>query len=191
MSTWTDDRIKTLLKLWAGGLSVSQIAGRLGDVTRNSVIAKIHRLKHAKGDRAPVARVIGGPRPKQTRAPPPVAAKFGPPKSVPKPITRYVESQVRRFDPIKLVSMIDLENHHCRWPLNDPRSPEFRYCGETKALGLPYCVACASVAYTPPRIAARPAGVVAGGQTGKPGCLGGSGKIPAAGEAAALETEDA
>ena len=41
---WTDDRVDLLKKLWAEGLSASQIAGRLGSVTRNAVIGKVHRL---------------------------------------------------------------------------------------------------------------------------------------------------
>ena len=41
---WTDERVETLKKLWAEGLSASQIANRLGGVTRNAVIGKVHRL---------------------------------------------------------------------------------------------------------------------------------------------------
>ena len=41
---WTDDRVATLTKLWADGLSASQIAKQLGGVTRNAVIGKVHRL---------------------------------------------------------------------------------------------------------------------------------------------------
>ena len=41
---WTDERVELLKKLWAEGLSASQIAGRLGGVTRNAVIGKVHRL---------------------------------------------------------------------------------------------------------------------------------------------------
>ncbi|MCK5712484.1 MAG: GcrA cell cycle regulator, partial [Hyphomicrobiaceae bacterium] len=41
---WTDDRVDLLKKLWAEGLSASQIAGRLGSVSRNAVIGKVHRL---------------------------------------------------------------------------------------------------------------------------------------------------
>ena len=36
--SWTDDRVDLLKKLWSEGLSASQIAGRLGGVTRNAVI---------------------------------------------------------------------------------------------------------------------------------------------------------
>ena len=41
---WTDDRVKILKKLWSEGLSASQIANKIGDVTRNAVIGKVHRL---------------------------------------------------------------------------------------------------------------------------------------------------
>ena len=41
---WTEERVELLKKLWAEGLSASQIASRLGGVTRNAVIGKVHRL---------------------------------------------------------------------------------------------------------------------------------------------------
>ncbi|MEO1700865.1 MAG: GcrA family cell cycle regulator [Pseudomonadota bacterium] len=45
--SWTDERVETLKKLWADGLSASQIAAKLGGVSRNAVIGKVHRLKLA------------------------------------------------------------------------------------------------------------------------------------------------
>ena len=42
--SWTDERVELLKKLWADGLSASQIAAELGGVTRNAVIGKVHRL---------------------------------------------------------------------------------------------------------------------------------------------------
>lgn len=41
---WTDERVERLKKLWAEGLSASQIAAQLGGVSRNAVIGKVHRL---------------------------------------------------------------------------------------------------------------------------------------------------
>jgi hypothetical protein len=42
---WTDERVEELKRLWAKGLSSSQIAKQLGGgLTRNGVIGKIHRL---------------------------------------------------------------------------------------------------------------------------------------------------
>ena len=42
--SWTGDRVATLKKLWADGHSASTIATKLGEVTRNAVIGKVHRL---------------------------------------------------------------------------------------------------------------------------------------------------
>ncbi len=42
--SWTDERIETLKRLWEQGLTASQIADDLGNVTRNAVIGKAHRL---------------------------------------------------------------------------------------------------------------------------------------------------
>ena len=62
---WTDDRVDLLKKLWAEGLSASQIAGRLGEVTRNAVIGKVHRL--GLSGRATTSR-IKSHRPRQRMA---------------------------------------------------------------------------------------------------------------------------
>ena len=59
---WNDERVDLLKKLWSDGLSASQIAGRLGGVTRNAVIGKVHRLgpvgarHHLAHEIAPAAR---------------------------------------------------------------------------------------------------------------------------------------
>ncbi|GLR78041.1 global cell cycle regulator GcrA-like protein [Azospirillum oryzae] len=42
--SWTDERIQQLKDLWSQGLSASEIADILGDITRNAVIGKAHRL---------------------------------------------------------------------------------------------------------------------------------------------------
>ena len=42
--SWTDDRIETLRTMWEKGMTASQIADALGEVSRNAVIGKAHRL---------------------------------------------------------------------------------------------------------------------------------------------------
>ncbi len=50
---WTDERVELLKKLWADGLSASQIRGpKLGGITRNAVIGKVHRLGSPAAPRA-------------------------------------------------------------------------------------------------------------------------------------------
>lgn len=41
---WTDQRVEMLKKFWLQGFSASQIAKKLGGVTRNAVIGKAHRM---------------------------------------------------------------------------------------------------------------------------------------------------
>lgn len=56
--SWTDERVETLKRMWAEGLSASQIAKDLGGVTRNAVIGKVHRLglsNRTEGGEAPAA----------------------------------------------------------------------------------------------------------------------------------------
>lgn len=43
-STWTDERVATLRRLWGSGVTARQIAAELGGVTRNAVIGAAHRL---------------------------------------------------------------------------------------------------------------------------------------------------
>ena len=64
--TWTDERVELLKKLWADGLSASQIAAELGGITRNAVIGKVHRLGLSGRAKAPSS---SAPRAAQAAAP--------------------------------------------------------------------------------------------------------------------------
>ena len=82
--SWTDERIATLKKMWAGGSTASQLAEELGGVSRNAVIGKAHRLglkarpspvKAAEKKAAPAKKPAPTPAPTApapAAAPPPV-----------------------------------------------------------------------------------------------------------------------
>jgi GcrA cell cycle regulator len=42
-NVWTDERLEEIKKLWAQGLSISQIGEALG-VSRNAIAGKAHRM---------------------------------------------------------------------------------------------------------------------------------------------------
>ena len=46
-NVWTDERLDELKKLWAEGLSISQIGEALG-VSRNAIAGKAHRIQLPK-----------------------------------------------------------------------------------------------------------------------------------------------
>jgi GcrA cell cycle regulator len=61
--SWNDERVELLKKMWSEGQSASQIAKELGNVTRNAVIGKVHRLGLSnRAGAAPVkpAEKVGG-----------------------------------------------------------------------------------------------------------------------------------
>ena len=53
MAEWTDERTQMAVKLWREGISATLIAGRLGDISRNAVIGKCHRLGLLREPRQP------------------------------------------------------------------------------------------------------------------------------------------
>src|SRR5215469_11040152 len=65
---WTEERIETLSRLWREGHSASQVARRLGGVTRNAVIGKAHRLGLSVRDAPSRPNLPGAPA--AVRAPP-------------------------------------------------------------------------------------------------------------------------
>jgi GcrA cell cycle regulator len=48
------------------------------------------------------------------------------------------------------VTLLELRDSMCRWPMGDPAQPEFRFCGGRKPAGEgPYCTHHAGIAYQP------------------------------------------
>ncbi|MCC5978743.1 MAG: GcrA cell cycle regulator [Salinarimonas sp.] len=47
------------------------------------------------------------------------------------------------------VTIMELREGMCRWPIGDPTSPEFRFCGARSDIGSPYCDHHARIAYQP------------------------------------------
>ncbi len=155
---WTDEKVELLRQLWLDGKSASQIAAELGDgVTRNAVIGKVHRLGLSGRVKAsaPVAPRVRQQRPAGTRPPSPRSGG-GFRGNTALALARDAEIEAEpefREDvviPMSLrVTIVELREAMCRWPLGDPTSSEFRYCGiQTQGDG-PYCVHHGRMAYQP------------------------------------------
>jgi GcrA cell cycle regulator len=152
---WTDERVELLKKYWADGLSASQIAAQLGGVTRNAVIGKVHRLG-LSGRAKPAS---SGPRPRKARQ----ASPHRPSRSFVSgnnalkmhthPAPRRVAAPIPIEDlvvPISLrVSLLALNDQMCKWPLGDPSTADFHFCGHRNFNSLPYCEYHSRVAYQP------------------------------------------
>lgn len=153
--SWTDERVELLKKLWADGLSASQIAQQLGDVTRNAVIGKVHRL-NLSGRAKPAAstprprkpRASAGHRPTRTFVAGNTALKVHAP-----PAPRRAPAQIPIEDlvvPISLkVPLLKLNDQMCKWPIGDPTDEDFAFCGHRSFESHPYCEYHSRLAYQP------------------------------------------
>ena len=152
---WSDERVELLGKLWGEGLSASQIAAVLGGgVTRNAVIGKVHRLGLAGRVKA------GAPaqaRPAKPSRPPsrPVTLVQSSPRDEAETdgggdhvLPARVNDEIA-LPPSERVSIMDLRETMCRWPIGDPAKPGFGFCGQRAAAGAPYCGAHCRIAYQP------------------------------------------
>lgn len=146
--SWTDDRVATLTKLWADGLSASQIAAELGGVTRNAVIGKVHRL--GLSGRAKPASTSARKLKTATRS----ASTYNTRPRALRPTGRTAPSMPTRatIEDIpapksKKLALVDLTEKTCKWPDGDPSTDDFHFCGNTTKEDAPYCQYHCRMAY--------------------------------------------
>jgi GcrA cell cycle regulator len=162
--SWNDERVEALKKLWADGLSASQIAGRLGGVTRNAVIGKVHRLGLAgrattsrmKSHRPRVRSQVATRRLMKTRPPQANVGNQAFRNLYLADVEPYVPPAEELVIPMNERKYIQtLTETCCRWPIGDPQQPDFHFCGKSKIPGLPYCEVHARRAFQPPQARRR------------------------------------
>lgn len=154
--TWTDDRVEQLKKLWEAGHSASQIAAELGNVTRNAVIGKVHRL--GLSGRAKAA-TSAAPRQRKVRTTQHVIRTARPVArgntalahvfEVEADIEADAVAQNNVVPMSQRLTLLELNDATCRWPLGDPGAADFAFCGGKTLPGLPYCSYHCRIAYQP------------------------------------------
>ena len=113
---WTPERIEALRRLHAQGLSYRQIAAEL-DLSRNSVIGKMHRLELTTTERQGAAKL---PPPAKTNA------------CAPPAVDPDLPWHHRLF--------AGLTSRMCHYPFGDLADESLRFCGEAvRGPGAAYC----------------------------------------------------
>jgi GcrA cell cycle regulator len=166
---WTDEAVEALKRLAHEGRSASVIAQALGAPSRNSVIGKANRI----------GIKLGGGRAFAPSATPPAEmyqtqSAAGP---CPRPDARKQRSAPARSRDLRIkpgeepawslaeaevgemrrVRFEEIRAFVCRWPLGDPMSGDFAYCGLEAANGRPYCAGHSRLAYQPQKARTRQA----------------------------------
>jgi GcrA cell cycle regulator len=140
---WSQEEDELLTRMIEDGYAFSAIAPKVGK-SRNACIGRAARLGLQQPEKAhgrTVTRSRASPAPQRKTSP--VACK----RSW-QPIARRPEPDLTiRSNP---VTLIELKDRHCRWPIGDPREPDFCFCGDAAGIGEAYCAGHMAMAYTTP-----------------------------------------
>ena len=186
---WSDERVAILKKMWLEGSSASEIAKELGNITRNAVIGKVHRLGMSNRDTNNLKSSSGTSDAKKSvrRGRPPKVnkeeKKRGRPHKLKDPgdfpgtlnVTeksttssdkemRLDENKTKVASDLseetlqnilkvemksKKISLMELTERTCKWPIGDPATDTFWFCGHESEPGKPYCKTHISIAFQP------------------------------------------
>jgi GcrA cell cycle regulator len=142
---WTDERVELLRKLWSEGLSASQIAAKLGGVSRNAVIGKVHRLKLSGRGKQTAAQPRAKKAAQATQSVRPASSGRSTSSGTSSRISSHthavgatalkadyqvnaIAATVLEFMPAlvppvsKALKLVDLSEKTCKWPIGDPLS---------------------------------------------------------------------
>ena len=127
---WTPEREHKLKELWKKGHTASQIAGLLGDTTRNAVIGKAHRLNlQARATSRKSTHKVNT----ENNNPPAKAQKLG------KKARFRALLLDKNFEPENPKKLEELTDKTCRYPNNHPGDENFYFCGRKPFEKEVYC----------------------------------------------------
>lgn len=139
LNGWEDDKLAELLKMYTDKCSLETMAAHF-QRTRGSISGAIYRarkkgLVNSVRFTVEKAAPASAPKPKPPVNPGTVALA----QRLSKQRFKKQRVRLRLIDDQNQVTFAQLELHHCRWPLGDPRQLDFRFCGCTRVPGKPYC----------------------------------------------------
>jgi GcrA cell cycle regulator len=172
---WTAEAIEDLIRLTLEGRSASFIAAALGAASRNAVIGKANRIGvklngdgRASAPRGTSADAYLAPlaalphskpipskqnfAPALSRDPQVILGSQPGDREARRAASIFAEAEVGEM---RRVRFEEIRQFACRWPLGDPRSGDFAYCGLKPAEGRSYCAGHCRMAYRRPEARTR------------------------------------
>jgi len=131
MAKWTEQDDKTLRNLWGGRYSAREIGHQLKR-TKSAILGRVWRIGLSDPVRALAQQKKSGAR---------VVRRSHRNKPVVKVSKPIVQANIATPEP-KNISLMDLLQDDCRWPVNAPeRGEEHLFCGNQKHENSSYCEA--------------------------------------------------
>lgn len=162
---WTDERVEKLKRLWAEGLSASQIAAQLGGVSRNAVIGKVHRLNLPGRAKSGSSQTVRSTKRAASQQRPAAFTARVATRTVTRTAGATVMKEEIEIDAFEQQEMVpaanvvvpisrrlvltELTERTCKWPMGDPLKEDFCFCGNDSPDNTPYCTYHQRLAYQP------------------------------------------
>ena len=121
--SWTEKKVKKLEELWGKGSTASQIAEIIGDVTRNAVIGKAHRLNlSAKTNDNGITNGVSSKRNNERFQKTTIRGQKNKFRSL------LIE---KNFEPARNLTLEELTENTCKYMDHDvhPNEPDATFCG--------------------------------------------------------------
>lgn len=160
---WTQEQVAELLRRAKNGESASTIAAAIGK-SRCAVLGKLDRLEAAGGKierRGAILKQGSSPAKGVAARPAPSLPSLSVAKLRPSKRGRPAYSQLigpvaakPLPEPVPFVNgaritLLQLSSSTCKWPIGDPQSKDFCFCGHAPREKSPYCEYHARAAYVP------------------------------------------
>ncbi len=127
--------------------AATQVAAQAkGKVATASAPVAVKGKIAAKVEPAPFIKPGKGDKGKFVAPPAPYPAKKGSEKIEPTPLPQPAKKPLSKKE-ANGISLLEVNDRVCRWPIGDPRDDGFYFCGRNARSGMPYCHDHAMQAY--------------------------------------------
>jgi GcrA cell cycle regulator len=153
MAIWSEEAVSQLRGLAEQGYSASQAAAQINGMTRNAAVGVAFRRKfHFMGGKGGGPNHLGvDAKPKRKKSDYisiPKRSYRKAPELVIALSTAVTEAEVA---PRRKISIMELTENTCRWPLGDTLALDFGYCGAQPYPSYQYCASHCRMAYESPQ----------------------------------------
>jgi len=128
--SWDDEKVEKLKELW-GKKTASEIAQIIGNVSRNAIIGKAHRLNLSIKLRSNKNVKNNYIKPKDN------SEKQLLRKSKKSKFKSLIID--KNFEPENPKTLEELDENTCKWPIGHPNEINFYFCGRTSLKDFSYC----------------------------------------------------